>query len=76
MQRALRGSWVVRSGVISRVTIIITHIRGLITPLISTLESSNMRLLTKMTVQVLVRMKMCWRMLMRIMPFNYYPKGP
>ena len=28
----LGGSWVVKSGVISRVTIVITHIRGLITP--------------------------------------------
>ena len=32
------GSWVVISGVISRVTIIITHIRGLVTPLITTHE--------------------------------------
>ena len=29
----LGGSWVVISGVISKVTIIITHIRGLVTPL-------------------------------------------
>ena len=28
----LGGSWVVTSGVISRVTILITHVRGLITP--------------------------------------------
>ena len=34
----LGGSWVEKSGVISRVTIIITHIRGLITPLITTHE--------------------------------------
>ena len=34
----LGGSWVVISGVISRVTIIITPIRGLITPLITTHE--------------------------------------
>ena len=34
----LGGSWVVTSGVISRVTIVITHIRGLITPLITTHE--------------------------------------
>ena len=34
----LGGSWVVISGVISKVTIVITHIRGLITPLISTHE--------------------------------------
>ena len=34
----LGGSWVVTSGVISRVTTLITHIRGLITPLITTHE--------------------------------------
>ena len=34
----LGGSWVVISGVISRVTIVITQIRGLITPLITTHE--------------------------------------
>ena len=34
----LGGSWVVISGVISRVTITTTHIRGLITPLITTHE--------------------------------------
>ena len=34
----LGGSWVVRSRVISKVTIIITHIRGLITTLITTHE--------------------------------------
>ena len=34
----LGGSWVVISGHISRVTILITHIRGLITPLITTHE--------------------------------------
>ena len=34
----LGGSWVVISGVISRVTIVISHIRGLITPLITTRE--------------------------------------
>ena len=34
----LGGSWVVISRVISRVTIIITHTRGLITPLITTHE--------------------------------------
>ena len=38
----LGGSWVVRSGVISRVTIVITHIRGLITPLITTHEPPSM----------------------------------
>ena len=35
MLRLLGGSWVVISGVISRVTILIIHIRGLITPLIT-----------------------------------------
>ena len=34
----LGGSWVVISRVISRVTILITHIKGLITPLITTHE--------------------------------------
>ena len=34
----LGGSWVVISGVISRVTLLITHVRGLITPLITTHE--------------------------------------
>ena len=34
----LGGSWVVISGVISRVAILITHIRGLITPPITTHE--------------------------------------
>ena len=34
----LGGSWVVISGVISRVTRLITHIRGLITLLITTHE--------------------------------------
>ena len=34
----LGGSWVVISGVTSKVTLIITLIRGLITPLITTLE--------------------------------------
>ena len=33
----LGGSWVVRSRVISRVTIVISYIRGLITPVITTL---------------------------------------
>ena len=32
----LRGSWVVKSEVISRVAMVITHSRGLITPLITT----------------------------------------
>ena len=34
----LGGSWVDISGVISRVTTVISHIRGLITPLITTHE--------------------------------------
>ena len=34
----LGGSWVVISGVISKVTIVIIHIRGLITPLVTTHE--------------------------------------
>ena len=34
----LGGSWVVIHGAISRVTILLTHIRGLITPLITTRE--------------------------------------
>ena len=38
---ALGGSGVVISGVISKVTIIITHVRGLITPLITTREPAS-----------------------------------
>ena len=34
----LGGSWEVISGVLSSVTIIMTHITGLITPLLTTLE--------------------------------------
>ena len=34
----LGGSWVVTSRVVSRATILITHIRGLTTPLITTHE--------------------------------------
>ena len=34
----LGGSWGVISGVISKATVIITHIRGLITPLMTTHE--------------------------------------
>ena len=34
----LGGSWVVISRIISRVTVLITHIRGLLTPLITTPE--------------------------------------
>ena len=46
--KLLGGSWVVISGVISRVTIVITHIRGLITltynyPWTSKYYSSNPR---------------------------------
>ena len=37
-QTVLGGSWVVISGVISRATIVITQIRGLITPLITAHE--------------------------------------
>ena len=36
--RVLGGSWVVISGVVSRVTMLITHIGGLITPFITTHE--------------------------------------
>ena len=38
MDFILGGSWVVISGVISRVTIVITQVRGPITPLITTHE--------------------------------------
>ena len=38
VQRVLGGSWVVISGLISRVTLTITQIKGLITPLITTHE--------------------------------------
>ena len=44
-QALLGGSWVVISGVISRVTIIITHIRGLITLLITTHEPPSTEVL-------------------------------
>ena len=37
-RRLLGGSWVVISRVISRITMVITYIRGLITPLITTHE--------------------------------------
>ena len=37
-QCVLGGSWVVISRVISRITIVITHIKGLVTPLITTHE--------------------------------------
>ena len=39
----LGGSWVVISGVISRVNILITQIRGLIIPLITTHEPPRRR---------------------------------
>ena len=38
IHRPLGGSWVVISGVINRVTMVTSHIRGLITPLIATLN--------------------------------------
>ena len=38
MSLLLGGSWVVINRVISRATIVTTHIRGLITPLITTHE--------------------------------------
>ena len=38
MQTLLGGSWVVLSGVISRATRVISHVRGLITPCITTHE--------------------------------------
>ena len=38
MRVRLGGSWVVVSGVISRVSVIITHIRGRIAPFITTHE--------------------------------------
>ena len=34
----LGGSWVVVNGLISRITIVITYIRGLITPLVTARE--------------------------------------
>ena len=39
----LGGSWVVTSGVISKVTILVTLIRGLITPPITTHEPPSKR---------------------------------
>ena len=38
LKKILGGSWGVISGVIGKVTIVITHVRGLITPLITTHE--------------------------------------
>ena len=38
MKAVLGGSWVVFSRVISRITILITQIRGVITPIIATHE--------------------------------------
>ena len=38
LRPVLGGSWLVIDRVISRVTMVITYIRGLITPLIPTLE--------------------------------------
>ena len=40
----LGGSWVVISGVISRVTVMLSHIRGLITPFIATHEPPSRQL--------------------------------
>ena len=40
-QVILGGSWVVISGLISKVTIVITHIKGLITPLIAAHEPQS-----------------------------------
>ena len=45
----LGGSWVVISGFVSKVTILITQIRGLITPLITTHEPPSNGTMTKMT---------------------------
>ena len=42
----LGGSWVVIGGVTRRVAIVITHIKGLITPLITTHEPPNMKAAT------------------------------
>ena len=44
--QALGGSWLVISGVISRLTIVITHIRGLITPDITTPEPPSINCLS------------------------------
>ena len=41
----LGGSWVVITGVIIRVTILISHVRGLITPLITTHEPPSTRII-------------------------------
>ena len=38
----LGGSWVVICGIISRVSIVISHIRGLVTPLTTTHEPPSM----------------------------------
>ena len=43
----LRGSWVVISGGISRVTIHITHVSGLVTPLITPHEPPSKGLLVR-----------------------------
>ena len=43
LEFVLGGSWVVISGVISRVTILVTHIGGLITPLITTHKPPSRR---------------------------------
>ena len=41
MQGLLGGSWAVITGLIIRVTILISHIRGLVTPLITSHEPSS-----------------------------------
>ena len=42
LEDLLGGSWLVISRVISRVTVVITYIRGLITPLITTHELEDL----------------------------------
>ena len=56
----LGGSWVVISGVISRVTITITHISGLITPLITTHEPPSMGFLSLRVRTRAFGMRLCW----------------
>ena len=46
----LGGSWVVRTGVISKVTILITPFTGLITPLVSTHEPPSKLLSMRLEV--------------------------
>ena len=59
----LGGFWVVVNGLISRVTILTTHIRGLITPLITTHEppsSNSCALLTELGLMLKGWMRFCW----------------